>query len=238
MKLLVMSDLHFEFMRDHGDTFLDIEWPDHDVCVLAGDLSSSKHFASSMEKCCRKFDRIVYVSGNHEYYSSRYSVAKKLILRQASIFKNLHILNNSECVLDGQRFVGGTMWYPRELDPMSRFGMNDFVAIKGIESVYEENSGFRNYIFSVDPDDIVVTHHCPSRKSIPDQHENDPINAFFVDYAMENVIMQRQPKLWIHGHTHSHFDYKMGSTRVYCNPLGYPDEYDWPLFFASLIIEV
>jgi hypothetical protein len=33
-----------------------------------------------------------------------------------------------------------------------------------------------------------------------------------------------QIKYWIHGHTHTHFDYKIGECRVICNPRGYPNE--------------
>ncbi|MEO8655932.1 MAG: metallophosphoesterase, partial [Ramlibacter sp.] len=28
-------------------------------------------------------------------------------------------------------------------------------------------------------------------------------------------------QLWIHGHTHDSFDYRMNGTRVVCNPRGY-----------------
>ena len=30
--------------------------------------------------------------------------------------------------------------------------------------------------------------------------------------------------LWIHGHTHTFFDYVVSGTRVVCNPRGYPGE--------------
>ena len=30
--------------------------------------------------------------------------------------------------------------------------------------------------------------------------------------------------LWIHGHTHTAFDYDVRGTRVVCNPRGYPHE--------------
>jgi len=29
------------------------------------------------------------------------------------------------------------------------------------------------------------------------------------------------PVLWIHGHTHTSFDYRVGNCRVLCNPRGY-----------------
>ena len=34
----------------------------------------------------------------------------------------------------------------------------------------------------------------------------------------------RQPKLWIHGHSHDRCDYSLGKTRVVANPMGYPKE--------------
>ena len=33
-----------------------------------------------------------------------------------------------------------------------------------------------------------------------------------------------QAGLWIHGHTHTLFDYCVRGTRVVCNPRGYPGE--------------
>ena len=35
--------------------------------------------------------------------------------------------------------------------------------------------------------------------------------------------MGRAP-LWIHGHTHTVFDYVVSGTRIVCNPRGYPKE--------------
>jgi hypothetical protein len=42
-----------------------------------------------------------------------------------------------------------------------------------------------------------------------------------IHILMEDFILQHQPRLWIHGHTHESFDYKIGKTRVVCNPRGY-----------------
>jgi hypothetical protein len=42
--------------------------------------------------------------------------------------------------------------------------------------------------------------------------------------------------LWIHGHLHRADDYVIGSTRVLCNPRGYPDESTG--FVPDLVVEV
>ena len=38
------------------------------------------------------------------------------------------------------------------------------------------------------------------------------------------LIEERQPALWVHGHTHDSCDYRVGNTRVICNPRGYENE--------------
>jgi Icc-related predicted phosphoesterase len=67
---------------------------------------------------------------------------------------------------------------------------------------------------------IVVTHHAPSIKSNVDQYRSDRLSAAFAS-NMEDFILEHQPRLWIHGHTHESFDYQIGKTRVVCNPRGY-----------------
>lgn len=235
MKILIMSDIHFEFMADHGDSFLDSEWPEYDVCVIAGDLATSPYIIGSIQKCCTTFKEVVYVAGNHEYfYSSIQKVNRGLQKIKCS---NFHWLNNSTVTIDGQRFVGGTMWYRRDEDPFFRNRMCDFSEIKNTSSIFEENDKFLEFINSVqlDEDDVVVTHHLPSSKSVPEQYKYDPLNCYFV-CDVQNVIRQYNPKLWVHGHTHTCFDYSMGRTRVCCNPHGYPGEN--PNFKYNFVVDV
>jgi hypothetical protein len=46
--------------------------------------------------------------------------------------------------------------------------------------------------------------------------------------------------LWVHGHTHSSFDYKLGKTRIICNPRGYPGTFGdmGNDFNPNLIVEI
>ena len=82
---------------------------------------------------------------------------------------------------------------------------------------------------------IIVTHHLPSVRSIPVRFSRSPLNpAFALD--LEALITVYQPDLWIHGHTHDACDYRLGDTRVVCNPRGYPGEQTG--FDAALLIEV
>jgi Icc-related predicted phosphoesterase len=75
----------------------------------------------------------------------------------------------------------------------------------------------------VDASDVVLTHHLPAFESVPASFARSAMNAFFV-CDMASHVRKRQPKLWIHGHSHDRCDYLLGKTRVVANPLGYPNE--------------
>jgi Icc-related predicted phosphoesterase len=66
----------------------------------------------------------------------------------------------------------------------------------------------------------VVTHHLPTYRSVAPRFKSSPLNAFFVS-DLEELIEERRPRLWMHGHTHTSVDQRVGSTRFLCNPFGY-----------------
>lgn len=68
---------------------------------------------------------------------------------------------------------------------------------------------------------IVVGHHCPSESSVAEMYKGNMLNAAFRSNLDDFIAVRPQIKLWVHGHTHHNFDYKIGSTRVVCNPRGY-----------------
>lgn len=39
---------------------------------------------------------------------------------------------------------------------------------------------------------------------------------------LEALIEARGPALWVHGHIHTSSDFRIGATRIVCNPRGYP----------------
>jgi hypothetical protein len=58
----------------------------------------------------------------------------------------------------------------------------------------------------------------PAPGSVPERFARSTMNAFFV-CDMTSNISERQPKIWIHGHSHDRCDYLLGRTRVVANPL-------------------
>jgi Icc-related predicted phosphoesterase len=84
---------------------------------------------------------------------------------------------------------------------------------------------------------IVMTHHAPSGRSLPEFRHGDPINAAYAS-DLEALIEQARPQLWVHGHIHASSDYRIGSTRVVCNPRGYYPAHLNPGFNPALVIEI
>ena len=80
---------------------------------------------------------------------------------------------------------------------------------------------------------VVITHFAPHPKSIAPAYTGHPANPGFV---LDLSPLMGRAALWIHGHTHTAFDYEVKGTRVVCNPRGYPGE---PTGFrADLILDL
>ncbi|TPW00725.1 MAG: metallophosphoesterase [Alphaproteobacteria bacterium] len=69
---------------------------------------------------------------------------------------------------------------------------------------------------------VVVTHYAPSVGSIEKRFEHDPLSPCFAS-RLDELIGASNVDLWVHGHTHTTFDYMIKRTRVVCNAVGYRD---------------
>lgn len=247
MRFALASDLHFEFHRDDGET-LASEVSSEDVLVVAGDLCSSHMIGRSLTLLLRSHRHVVYVLGNHEFYGSSIpDVRDNLRVFQAEIEESrspelgtLHVLDNSTCEIEGQRFVGTTMWFPRApgIEFKERW-LHDFSMIRdGNPSIYEENRRALEFLAdTVRSEDVVVTHHLPTEQSVSERWKGNPYNCFFL-CDVEALVRDRQPRVWCHGHTHDSCDYRVGETRVICNPFGYAAREENPSFDSALTVEL
>jgi Icc-related predicted phosphoesterase len=181
------------------------------------------------------------VTGNHEYYNTTREVVNRSLQKVAKKYKNFHWLNNSSVEIDGQRFLGGTMWFPDSREAwVNENRLTDFRVIRGFTKwVYKENKKTQNYLKeNMQTGDVVVTHHLPSYYSIADEFEGSDLNCYFVT-KMDEVISEKKPAAWFHGHTHASCDYTIGDTAVVCNPYGYKGTNDMnKAFDKTLTIEV
>lgn len=233
-RLLIHSDVHTEFHRDKGASFFSSLPDDADILVLAGDICVERDMLDVYRRAADRFEDVVFVLGNHEAYRSSIHKALDTARNCAASIANLHLLEASETIVQGVRFMGGTMWFREKLPETlvnARY-MNDFHLIREMlgsadgtrPSVYDYNRACTDFLSErMAKQAVVVTHHLPCARSTPDQFVGSPLNVFF-QCDMVDPILEKQPQLWIHGHTHTSCDYRLGQTRVVCNPFGYaPD---------------
>lgn len=226
MKLRIASDLHFEFMRDGGDSLLtELIHEDFDVLVLAGDVCSFKGLNNTLGRICEAVSPrpVVFVLGNHEAYGGSWMAAVEVLRRVEARCPNLHGLEQQTVTLMGQRFVGCTLWYPHSGVPgrMDR-SIGDFQAIKDVYDFLPDTarSSAAFLAQTVQPGDVVVTHYLPHPLSVHPQYQGSPLNRYFL-HNLQHTVENNGAKLWAHGHTHKSMDYRAGTTRVVCNPFGY-----------------
>lgn len=257
-RILLMSDLHIEF----GD--LVVPKVPADVAVLAGDIYVGLPAARwSGELAARLGMPIVQIAGNHEHYNTLFRsgrhferTIKGLRAAAATSPGRVVFLERETAVVAGVRFVGCTLWTDFELygDPSEAmahadFGMTDFHTIAYRPGVrFTPNDARREFLRGrrflteelakpFDGPTVVVTHHLPSLRSVAPQFKDDALNPAYASH-LDALVEGSGAELWIHGHTHSSCDYRIGRTRVVCNPRGYCDFALNPNFNPTLVVEV
>lgn len=249
MKLWIISDLHLSALRWCPNRI-----PDHDVMVIAGDVREGMaEFHDELSKIRRSTRRpVVAVPGNHDHFGETLG---SFMQWEGGV----HILPAGDVVLiNGVRFVGATLWTDwllndREFQAQAWAArhMPDYGSITRSDGeliwpidVSNEHDLHRSAIETVLEQPhagptVVITHHAPSAQSLkPGDRTHESAGAFASD--LEPMIRQHRPALWVHGHIHHVSDYRVGETRVVCNPRGYQAE-DWEEktgWTEDLVVEV
>lgn len=251
--------------RDFGN--LGNDWnlglPDpatYDVVILAGDIHSHTH---AIHWAARTFSKpVFYVPGNHEFYASHYQGLWTQLRQCAAEYSHVHLLDEDSIEIDGVRIMGTMLWtdfllFGSDMGTVGRclhdakHGMLDFERIRftggglltptDTARLHRECAAFLSEGLNkpFDGPTVVVTHHLPSMNSVADRFKQSLLSAAFAS-NLDHLVAKAD--LWIHGHTHDSFDYRIGKCRVVCNPRGYPDRlknrYENPTFNPAKIVEV
>lgn len=251
MKLLILSDLHVEFEPFVPDPVATAE---ADAVVLAGDI----HKGPQVARWAREtfVDKpIVLVAGNHELYDGHWERTLDEI-REAALREQVHFLENDAVVIGGVQFLGATLWtdfeyfgadtVPQAMVEARRF-MADYRTIEGCtpEATLARHRASRAWLEAelakpgAPQDRVVVSHHYPRKRSTPQKYKDQLSTAAFGSELPDELL--DRARLWIHGHTHSSFQYRVGHCLVVCNPRGYPGwvdgEYENRQFNPQLLLE-
>jgi 2',3'-cyclic-nucleotide 2'-phosphodiesterase (5'-nucleotidase family) len=258
-----MSDLHLEF----GPLDVPV-LPDEDkmVLILSGDIGVVEKIAvliAFLVAMSKRHYKVFIILGNHEHYGGSlqrsYDKIKDALPKECT---NVHVLERECVVVDGVAFIGATLWTDcNKGDPITLYtlekGMNDYRTIRNgpkshpyakklqaIDTAIIHGNTIDWLFPEIDKQKaagnkvVVFTHHAPSTMSIHPIYKTDyHFNGGYAS-ALENRILDTNPDLWFHGHTHTNFDYMVGDTRIVCNPRGYAGHELNPDFDPELVIEV
>lgn len=255
MRLWVISDLHTEF----APFTLPRPLPRADICVIAGDFGVGgvapalswlhQNIAPAME--------IVFVAGNHDYYRTAYVEALREGRVAATQYPRVHFLENDAVTIGGLTFAGCTLWTDFALNGHqeiamfdARTGMNDYKRIKyskrpfarftperTVRTHFDSRTYLERVLTEAKGTAVVVTHHAPSRLSIPASLAGDRLSAAYAS-NLDDLMLHHRPVLWVHGHIHDPVDYMVGSTRVLSNPIGYPGERRDRSLCSQMIVQI
>lgn len=232
--------------------------PDIDAVVVAGDVYPGAERAFA---CLRQIVPmqvpIVMVLGNHEFYRRRWNEEVAAAREQAPLY-GVHLLEDATAIVGKVRFIGATLWTDYSLfgdhtvanamdvaarglndhrliswtkQPWRRFRPQEALGLHRRSRAFIESELRKPFAGST----VVVTHHAPHPGSLHERYRNDFLSAAFVS-DLTAVIETGQPDLWVHGHVHDSFDYRVGATRVLCNPHGYGHEN--AAFDPALVVEI
>ncbi len=277
MKIRILSDLHEEFADELGGRLI-FQHADADITVLAGDIGNGIGAVEVANRAEFGNTQVVLVPGNHEFYNAcMYANASDLgtlplineMRNQAA--SNVHILCENYVDIAGFRILGCTLWTDyclygidrrQQVIELSRPRMADYRYIERTPGVLltaedtinihtQQKRWLAQQIQESLLPVVVVTHHAPHINSVHKRFENNPINPAFVSDCSALMQGTKTPKLWVHGHAHNGFNYRIENTQVVANPAGYrklinpktvPLISDWnyenPQFDPNLVIEL
>jgi len=256
MRLWILSDLHLEF----GEEDFQPSIPEADVCVVAGDvMQGCGNSIRWLDRVIAPAMPVVFVAGNHEFYRGSVMEDLEWANVHAAECPRVRFLENGEAVIGGVRFLGCTLWTDYALDGRERQErawamanaegrLNDhkviawrmlpryeaFTPLKALD-LHERSREWLRHKLQFDGPTVVVTHHAPHPLSVNRRWKGSSLNPAFASDLSE-LIESCRPPLWVHGHMHDSADYRVGDTRVLCNPKGYHNEN--PMFDPALVVEV
>jgi len=236
MKIQIASDLHLEHLARSfpGETLIRPAHP-ADVLVLAGDVAQASNAIALFGNWPVP---VLYVLGNHEAYGGCMESVREE-LTAASRGTSVRVLEREVADFGGVRFLGCTLWTDyrlrsnrtqRQLMEHAGLRINDHRLIRtrsgelfSPEHALREHEISRTWLASelsrfYDGKTVVITHHAPHPLSVHPRYAGDPTNAAF---ASDLTELLQLADIWLHGHVHDSFDYKVAGCRVVANPRGY-----------------
>jgi predicted phosphohydrolase len=238
-KFQIVSDLHIEYKTNEVPDPLTLITPSADILILAGDIGSFYKYDQLkifLVKLCSYFKVVIYVPGNHEYYSVYGYKPQKMdelfnnFIKIEETIHNLYILNRSSVYIGDVCIVGCTLWSdPKVHVPNFIVRIPEMNTKEYNKKHIEDLSYIKKMIRYCQRKELkifVITHHCPTysvittKKKIKDKY----ISMYASD--LDYLLNKEKVHTWVAGHIHINFDLiTEGGTRLVGNQLGKPKDH-------------
>lgn len=263
MKIRIVSDLHSEFEPFHFEPAgedLFIFAGDIGICWTGMHLANRTARALDIPVLYVSGNHEYYRNDHLELNHHTWEDLPKRLSDEADhtsvVEKGRTTYLEKQCVVyQGVRFIGGTLWTDMAYfgeSPLAEMAVRQSMAdyhciwskfnhpltIDMVKERHRETLAFfkQKLAEPFDGPTVVISHHTPSQLSVPAEFKHEMLTAGYSS-RLEEFILDTKPTLWVHGHTHTRFDYILGDTRVICNPRGYVP-YESTGYDPNFIVEV
>lgn len=234
--LQIASDLHIERHPGIPEPH-DYIIPTTEVLVLAGDIGSLykiDQLRAFLEKLCRLFEAIIYIPGNHEFYTMSgythlsYKALENRLEGLGHTIDNLHILNRSSVRINNICIAGCTLWSnPKCMVPPFIVRVNGMTTSSYTKRHKEDLRFIKKivgYCKEKNYELIVVTHHPPSYKALMGAKKRKQFISLYAT-DLEYLLNANDIKIWVCGHTHKNIDFISDKgCRIVSNQKGKPKD--------------
>jgi hypothetical protein len=243
VKVQIYSDIHLEFLQK--SEFPKIA-PLAPFLILAGDVGHVGHklFEPFMEYVSSNWERVYYVLGNHELYSSSHTIDKMIMRYKECIEKYSNIILLDKDVFEDTEndivFVGCTLWSNYNKEVPNNY-VNCLTKIKsknskghtvGITREYYNNLNLEHtrWLYNTlhtyhNRNILVITHYpCIIEGTSGPEYDNEIYKELFAnDLYLSNI--NNNKITCIFGHTHFSNDFTdIHGVRHIGNQFGYREE--------------
>jgi UDP-2,3-diacylglucosamine pyrophosphatase LpxH len=130
-KIRLISDLHYDKYPDIQDLFEKLDFyyhnvdKDNEILIVAGDIGIAteqnelnetvirKGYSQVLKYLKSRWNHIIIIAGNHEYYTAKCSVVEVNNLISNECERHMiEFLNKDVFEIDGYVFIGCTLWSP------------------------------------------------------------------------------------------------------------------------------
>ena len=239
LRIQIASDLHIEFYEAYEDGVPeDIIIPKAPVLALLGDvgLAFTPQLRSFLHEQASRFETVLYIAGNHEYYNHGKGARKTVDEQEqwmedvCSEVDNLHYMEKKSMMIHGVNILATTLWsyIPPSVETLAGSSMNDYQLSYMQQNEETGGPGVRklsandtrqwhqksvqwlqnemNTAKKHKKPTLVLTHHTPSLQGTSNPQYDGNKLSHCFSTNLTDLVQHPAVRAWACGHTHWNFD--------------------------------